>query len=133
MITRRWKTVVGRSSRNHGLRAGASILRRRLKARIIIRLMSSLGIAKDVVVFVNFILINQKQYSGREVREKLQLSSSDFEIVKEGNSYIFVTKGCGHGVGLSQYGAQGMAKEGYNYQAILKHYYQGVEISKNKE
>ena len=59
--------------------------------------------------------------------------SSDFEIVKEGNSYIFVTKGCGHGVGLSQYGAQGMAKEGYNYQAILKHYYQGVEISKNKE
>jgi len=61
------------------------------------------------------------------------LSSSDFEIVKEGNSYIFVTKGCGHGVGLSQYGAQGMAKEGYNYQAILKHYYQGVEISKNKE
>ena len=77
--------------------------------------------------------LNQKQYSGREVREKLQLSSSDFEIVKEGNSYIFVTKGCGHGVGLSQYGAQGMAKEGYNYQAILKHYYQGVEISKNKE
>ena len=82
---------------------------------------------------VKSILINQKQYSGREVREKLQLSSSDFEIVKEGNSYIFVTKGCGHGVGLSQYGAQGMAKEGYNYQAILKHYYQGVEISKNKE
>lgn len=82
---------------------------------------------------VKSILINQKQYSGRELREKLQLSSSDFEIVKEGNSYIFVTKGCGHGVGLSQYGAQGMAKEGYNYQAILKHYYQGVEISKNKE
>ena len=43
---------------------------------------------------VKSILINQKQYSGREVREKLQLSSSDFEIVKEGNSYIFVTKGC---------------------------------------
>ena len=82
---------------------------------------------------VKSILINQKQYSGREVREKLQLSSSDFEIVKEGNSYIFVTKGCGHGVGLSQYGAQGMAKEGYNYQAILKHYYQRAEISKNKE
>ena len=39
---------------------------------------------------------------GREVREKLQLSSSNFEIVKEGNSYIFVTIGCGHGVGLSQ-------------------------------
>ena len=82
---------------------------------------------------VKTMVINQKQYSGREIREKLQLASSDFEIIEEGNSYIFVTKGCGHGVGLSQYGAQGMAKEGYNYQAILKHYYQGVEILKNKE
>ena len=44
-----------------------------------------------------------------------------------------MTKGSGHGVGMSQYGAQGMAKEGYDYQAILKHYYQGVEILKNKE
>ena len=54
-------------------------------------------------------------------------------IIEEGNSYVFVTKGSGHGVGMSQYGAQGMAKEGYDYQAILKHYYQGVVISKNKE
>ena len=82
---------------------------------------------------VKTIVINQKQYSGREIREKLQLASSDFEIIEEGNSYVFVTKGSGHGVGMSQYGAQGMAKEGYDYQAILKHYYQGVVISKNKE
>lgn len=82
---------------------------------------------------VKTIIINQKQYSGREIREKLQLASSDFEIVEEGNNYVFVTKGSGHGVGMSQYGAQGMAKEGYGYQEILKHYYQGVEISKNKE
>lgn len=82
---------------------------------------------------VKTIVINQKQYSGREIREKLQLASSDFEIVEEGNNYVFVTKGSGHGVGMSQYGAQGMAKEGYGYQEILKHYYQGVEISKNKE
>jgi len=82
---------------------------------------------------VKAILINQKQYSGRQVREKLGLASSDFEIVREENTYLFVTKGSGHGVGMSQYGAQGMAKEGYDYRAILKHYYQGVEISKNKE
>lgn len=82
---------------------------------------------------VKTIVINQKQYSGREIREKLQLASSDFEIVEEGNNYVFVTRGSGHGVGMSQYGAQGMAKEGYGYQEILKHYYQGVEISKNKE
>ena len=36
--------------------------------------------------------------------------------------------GSGHGVGLSQYGADGMAKEGYTYRQILKHYYTGVEI-----
>lgn len=82
---------------------------------------------------VKTIIINRKSYTGREIREKLQLASSDFEIVEEENNYVFVTRGSGHGVGMSQYGAQGMAKEGYGYQEILKHYYQGVEISKNKE
>ena len=41
-----------------------------------------------------------------------------------------MTKGYGHGVGMSQYGALAMAKKGYNYEKILKYYYQGVEISK---
>ena len=82
---------------------------------------------------VKKIRIGQKEYSGREVREKLQLSSSDFEIVEDHQQYTFITKGSGHGVGMSQYGAQGMAKEGYSYKDILKHYYQGVTLSKNKE
>ena len=76
--------------------------------------------------------INNQNYTGRQMREKLQLASSDFKIVEKSDSYVFKTKGSGHGVGLSQYGAQGMAREGYDYQQILKHYYQGVEISKNK-
>lgn len=82
---------------------------------------------------VKNIIINQKSYSGRQVRETLQLSSSDFQISKENNQYVFITKGSGHGVGMSQCGAQGMAKEGYHYQEILKHYYQGIDISQNKE
>lgn len=82
---------------------------------------------------VNTIKINNHVYTGRQVREKLQLASSDFTIKKENNEYVFTTKGSGHGVGMSQYGAQGMAKEGYNYKDILKYYYQGIEISKNKE
>ncbi len=81
---------------------------------------------------IQTIKINNQNYTGRQVREKLQLASSDFTIVEKSGSYVFKTKGSGHGVGLSQYGAQGMAKEGYDYQQILKHYYQGVEISKNK-
>lgn len=82
---------------------------------------------------VNTIKINDHVYTGRQVREKLQLASSDFTIKNEKNEYVFITKGSGHGVGMSQYGAQGMAKEGYSYKDILKHYYQGIEISKNKE
>ena len=46
------------------------------------------------------------------------------------NSVIIYTKGYGHGVGMSQYGAQGMALEGYSYDEILKHYYSGVVIKK---
>lgn len=82
---------------------------------------------------VKSICIHGKTYSGRQIREKLQLASSDFTIEKNDDMYIFTTKGSGHGVGMSQYGAQGMAKEGYSYEDILKHYYQGTEISKNKE
>lgn len=81
---------------------------------------------------VKSIKINNKIYTGREVREKLGLASSDFKIIDKGDEYVFITKGSGHGVGMSQYGAQAMAKQGYSYQDILKHYYQGVVIEKNK-
>lgn len=74
--------------------------------------------------------INGKDYSGREVREALSLRSTDFTLVSENGGFTFKTVGYGHGVGMSQYGANGMAGEGYNYQDILKHYYQNVEIIK---
>ena len=74
--------------------------------------------------------VSGKTYTGREIREKLGLASSDFDIEQEGDTYIFHTVGYGHGVGMSQYGAQGMAEEGYDYRTILTYYYQGVEIEK---
>lgn len=74
--------------------------------------------------------INDQIYSGREVREALSLRSSAFEVSFDGNLFVFTTKGYGHGVGMSQKGANAMAKEGYDYVQILKHYYQGVEITK---
>ena len=46
------------------------------------------------------------------------------------NNIVITTYWYGHGVGMSQYGANGMAKEGYSYQEIIKHYYQDVEIKK---
>ncbi|MGM8364794.1 stage II sporulation protein D [Virgibacillus sp. W0181] len=67
--------------------------------------------------------------SGRDVREKLDLRSSDFSIEQKNGHFVFTTKGYGHGVGMSQYGANGMAKEGQNYKNIVSYYYQGVEVS----
>lgn len=73
--------------------------------------------------------INGKELTGREVREKLGLRSTDFSWTLKGDEIIVTTKGYGHGVGMSQYGANFMAEEGKNYQDIVKHYYQGVQIS----
>lgn len=73
--------------------------------------------------------IADKSFTGREIREKLDLRSSDFSIQREGDKVTIDTKGFGHGVGMSQFGANGMAKEGKNYKQIVKHYYQGVAVS----
>jgi stage II sporulation protein D len=70
-----------------------------------------------------------KVLTGKEIREKLDLRSSDFEWERKGNSIVITTRGFGHGVGMSQYGANGMAADGKDYQEIVKHYYQGVEVT----
>ena len=74
--------------------------------------------------------INGTIFSGNTVYQKLKLRSTFFKIEKNGNEVIITTRGYGHGVGMSQYGAEGMAKEGYTYDQILKHYYQGINIKK---
>ncbi|MFE3977186.1 MULTISPECIES: stage II sporulation protein D [unclassified Peribacillus] len=78
---------------------------------------------------IKFFEINGKKYSGKTIRDKLRLNSSDFTFKREGNKVIINTKGNGHGVGMSQYGANGLAQEGKNYKDILNYYYQGVTIS----
>ncbi|MFP4015931.1 MAG: stage II sporulation protein D, partial [Halanaerobiales bacterium] len=74
------------------------------------------------------IRIDNKSYTGKEVRELLDLPSTKFEIDKNGSSIEVNTYGYGHGVGLSQDGANGLAQNGYDYQQILHHYYTDVEI-----
>lgn len=76
------------------------------------------------------IAINNHEFTGKEICLKLSLRSTFFSIKEYDDSIIVETRGYGHGVGMSQYGAQGMAKEGYKYDQILKHYYSGVEIKK---
>lgn len=79
---------------------------------------------------VKKIKINNKELTGNYICSVLSLKSTYFEIIQEDNKIIIKNKGFGHGVGMSQYGANGMAKEGYTYEQILKHYYQNVEIKK---
>ncbi len=66
--------------------------------------------------------------SGVEARTLLGLKSTNFEITKENNKIKFSVKGYGHGVGMSQTGADVLAKQGKNYKQIIKHFYTGVEI-----
>lgn len=76
------------------------------------------------------IKINDIELTGNEFAKKLGLKSNYFEIVVFDTNILITTKGYGHGVGMSQYGAEAMAKKGYKYDEILKYYYQNVEIKK---
>lgn len=78
---------------------------------------------------VGEISFGDKVLTGKEVREKLGIRSADFVLEKQGEEVIVTTKGYGHGVGMSQYGANALAQEGQSYEEILTYYYQGVEIT----
>lgn len=72
------------------------------------------------------IRIGNRIFTGREVREKLGLRSSQFTWRIQGDEIHITTYGNGHGVGMSQWGANGMAQEGAAAEVILQHYYTGV-------
>lgn len=79
---------------------------------------------------VKRLAINDNIVDGREIRDLFSLNSTNFKISydKGLNLMEIETYGYGHGVGMSQWGANGMAKNGQDYQEILEHYYNGIEI-----
>ena len=77
---------------------------------------------------VSSISVDGHEFSGVSFRSMLGLRSTDFDIVKNDDGVVITTRGYGHGVGMSQYGANGMGKAGYSYRDILLHYYSGVSI-----
>lgn len=80
--------------------------------------------------YVKEIYIDRIRFTGREVREKLNLRSSCFTIEEKTDHIVITTKGYGHGVGMSQIGAQAMAQQGKEYRQILSHYYPKTKIEK---
>ena len=99
-------------------------------------IMAASADGSDIVHVVNrtesgradLVRIGGQNYAGYDVRGKLALRSANFTARVDGDSIIFTTVGYGHGVGLCQYGANGMAKAGYSYRDILMHYYQGIAV-----
>lgn len=77
---------------------------------------------------VKTIKFGNYEISGVEARTLLGLKSTNFEITKENDKIKFTVKGYGHGVGMSQTGADAMAKQGKSYQDIINHFYKEVEI-----
>lgn len=81
---------------------------------------------------VRYVQFGNKVFDGLILSRRLGLNSNDFSVQIEEDSTTFVTRGNGHGLGLSKYGAEGMAESGYNYQQILHHYYPNTVITKTK-
>ena len=77
---------------------------------------------------VKTVKFGNHELSGVETRTLLGLKSTNFEIIKQDDKIKFTVKGYGHGVGMSQTGADAMAKQGSDYEEIIKHFYIGVEI-----
>ena len=77
---------------------------------------------------VKTVKFGNHELSGVEVRSIFGLKSTNFEIIKENGNIKFSVKGYGHGVGMSQTGADSMAKKGSTAEEIIKHFYTGVEI-----
>ena len=78
------------------------------------------------------IRIDKQEFSGEEIRKAFSLKSPVFTVEATEKTVTFNVTGYGHGVGMSQYGADFMARQGSSYEEILKHYYKGVEIKPNK-
>lgn len=93
-------------------------------------ILAAFGITKrDGADYVTEVTIGENNYSGEEIRLAFGWNSSCFYLREVDGDIRVVTKGLGHGLGLSACGAQSLAKSGYSYKDILKYYYADIEFS----
>lgn len=82
---------------------------------------------------VDTLTLDGKTFSGTQLRTLLDLSSTALTLDIAGDRVLITTKGNGHRVGMSQYGAEAMAVNGYSYDQILLHYYSGATLEEFTE
>ena len=80
---------------------------------------------------VDSMTVRGKTFTGTQLRSKLGLRSTAFSVEVRGKTIVITTRGFGHRVGMSQYGAQAMAQRGEGYADILRHYYTGAELTRD--
>jgi stage II sporulation protein D len=86
------------------------------------------NVSKTKNNFLKKITICGKEITGKEFRNLFNLPSSNISVKYKKDTFYITAFGCGHGVGMSQHGANCYAKQGKNYEQILKHYYPGTKI-----
>lgn len=83
--------------------------------------------------YITSLQIDETEIPGQTLRTLFNQRSSNLEIAFQNNSFHFTATGYGHGVGMSQYGADYMARQGSSYQEILAHYYTGSRLVQLQE
>ena len=82
---------------------------------------------------VDYITIGNEKFKAVDIRQAFSLNSANFNIDIKSDKVVFTVKGYGHGVGMSQYGANFMAQEGKSYRDIINKFYTDVEIEKIRQ
>lgn len=90
-------------------------------------------VTADSAEYATEVAVGEVRMSGEAFRQTLGLPSASFTLVKEGEKLLFTCRGTGHGMGLSQYGADAMAEEGKNWRDILNYYFPNAQIIKEEE
>lgn len=85
-------------------------------------------ITTDSSGYVTDIQVGGVRMSGEAFRQALELPSASFTYTREGDTIVFTCRGAGHGMGLSQFGADSMAKEGKGWREILNYYFPNAQV-----
>lgn len=134
-VSSKWDTVISTSYEKQFEFSYSEFLSRLQKASLLDKQQKDKDIKINLIARtdsnrIKTLKVNNSLMTAKQFREALGIASTDFTwSLDNKNSMITIhTKGYGHGVGMSQWGAEGMAREGYNYEQILNHYYTKIEI-----